>query len=174
MSTPKEIAARLELAREAAGLTQEQLEVEAGIGRGAYSNIKNGKREKPKAETIEKLARRLGVTVDWVMGGVGDGPTSNPTPAQAKRGANRTDIYTHRATAIELLRGKVDTETLEAAKVHQLKDAGDPDVREWMLKIYELDSLRKMDPKEHARGTEAARELDAPRDMAALKKGRKR
>ena len=64
------IGDRIKAAREAAGLTQQQLAdaVEAGGGRQQVSNWENSRRA-PRLETLERIAAACGVTPGWLMFG---------------------------------------------------------------------------------------------------------
>jgi transcriptional regulator with XRE-family HTH domain len=64
------IGDRIKAAREAAGLTQQQLAdaVEAGGGRQQVSNWENSRRA-PRRETLERIAEVLGTTPGRLMFG---------------------------------------------------------------------------------------------------------
>lgn len=61
---------RIKAAREAAGLTQQQLAdaVQAGGGQRQVSNWEGGRRT-PRRETLERIAEVLGVKAGWLMFG---------------------------------------------------------------------------------------------------------
>jgi transcriptional regulator with XRE-family HTH domain len=64
------IGDRIKAAREAAGLTQQQLSdaVSSGGGRQQVSNWEGGRRT-PRRETLERIAEVLGVKAGWLMFG---------------------------------------------------------------------------------------------------------
>ena len=68
---------RIRQAREAAGLTQEQLGRSAGVTRSAISQWETGTVDSVEAATLNRAARALGVSIDWLLSGapnaVGEG-----------------------------------------------------------------------------------------------------
>jgi transcriptional regulator with XRE-family HTH domain len=48
--------------------SQATLAYESGVMRARISDLERGKRQRPSAETLAKLARALGVSVDWLIG----------------------------------------------------------------------------------------------------------
>lgn len=64
------IGDRIKAAREAAGLTQQQLAdaVQAGGGRQQVSNWENSCRT-PRRDALERIAEACGVTPGWLMFG---------------------------------------------------------------------------------------------------------
>lgn len=69
---------RIRWAREAAGLRQEDLaEIAGGIDRAAVSAWESAdpdRRTKPRAQRLQAIASATGVTVDWLLSGIGTGP----------------------------------------------------------------------------------------------------
>lgn len=65
------IGARLKQARIEAGLSQEQAGKVAGVSKQSISLIESGRTADPKVSTLEPLARRLGVSIQWLMTGKG-------------------------------------------------------------------------------------------------------
>ena len=61
--------------REAAGISARELDRLASLGQGHSRLIEIGVRPNVEAETARKLAVALGVSLDWLIGGVGDPPT---------------------------------------------------------------------------------------------------
>jgi len=61
---------RLRQGRQKLNLTQEELASRAGISKGFLSEVENNARNL-SAENLMKLARELGVTLDYLMKGVG-------------------------------------------------------------------------------------------------------
>lgn len=64
------IGKRLARARKDQGLTQPALAQRAGVSKGAVGNIEAGMRV-GSARIVEALARALGVSVRWLVGGEG-------------------------------------------------------------------------------------------------------
>lgn len=88
------IAARLKLARSHAELTIRALASAAGVASSAITDTEIGNRI-PRADTIEKIARALGVSACWLAYGEGTVPrwasdTGNPSDdVAAKRAPSR-------------------------------------------------------------------------------------
>lgn len=72
---------RLERARIAAGLNRSQLAIRAGLNPSHVRLIEDGLRGDPSGTTLAKLAEVLGVSIDWLVRGVGEGPSAAP-PAE--------------------------------------------------------------------------------------------
>ncbi len=66
------LAARMKIARDASGLTQEDLEARTGIKQGTISKYECGEIAQPSAEKIIALARALGVDFEWLATGAGE------------------------------------------------------------------------------------------------------
>ena len=62
------IGINIAAARDAAGITQAELAAAIGVTSQAVSNWELDK-DIPKTENLLPLARRLGVTVDWILAG---------------------------------------------------------------------------------------------------------
>jgi transcriptional regulator with XRE-family HTH domain len=62
------LAARLAELRKAAGLSQPQLSFRTDVAINTISHIETGEETNPKLQTLEKLARGLGVTVHDLLG----------------------------------------------------------------------------------------------------------
>lgn len=58
---------RLKELREKRGLTQEQLADLSGVNQSAISFIENGTTASPKLDTLQKLARALGVSLEELV-----------------------------------------------------------------------------------------------------------
>ncbi|MGJ0190731.1 LexA family protein [Pantoea sp. RRHST58] len=67
---------RVAIARNASGLTQEQLANYAGIGRRQVAAYEAGT-SKPRKDVLVNLAAALGTTIDWLTSGKGDGPDTS-------------------------------------------------------------------------------------------------
>jgi transcriptional regulator with XRE-family HTH domain len=63
------LAVRLKRLREAAGLSQQDLAVAAGLSVGMVAQLEQGKRADPRVSTVAGLARVLGVTIDELVAG---------------------------------------------------------------------------------------------------------
>lgn len=87
------IAARLKLARSHAELTIRALASAAGVASSAITDTEIGNRI-PRADTIEKIARALGVSACWLAYGEGIAPrwtSDTMTPS-----SDVTDTRAHR------------------------------------------------------------------------------
>lgn len=67
MSTPVELHERIRIAREDAGLTQNQLAKLMEVSRPTVSEIEAGRR-KVSAEELGKMADLFGVSTEWLLG----------------------------------------------------------------------------------------------------------
>ena len=67
------IGGRISLARDAAGLTVEQIAAIAGVTSETWSNWENDRTE-PRANRLDMLARILQVNITWLLDGQGRGP----------------------------------------------------------------------------------------------------
>lgn len=72
---------RLAYAREAAGLNRSALALRAGLNPSHVRLIEEGDREHPSGTTLAKLAEALGVSLDWLVRGIGEGPTATDLAA---------------------------------------------------------------------------------------------
>jgi transcriptional regulator with XRE-family HTH domain len=72
------LADRLKLARDASGLTRAKCERRADVAAGTLVKLESGERENPTLSTLQALAGALGVSVEWLAFGSGDGPTEEP------------------------------------------------------------------------------------------------
>lgn len=82
------IAGRLKDARKHAEMTIRALASAAGVASSAITDTEIGQRI-PRADTLEKMARALGVTACWLAYGEGDAPPwaakAKPTERRARR-----------------------------------------------------------------------------------------
>lgn len=78
------ISDRLRTARKAAGLSTHALDRASGCVRGHTAQIESGKRS-PTAHTASKIARALGVTLDWLVNGDGRAPSERSLRAVGER-----------------------------------------------------------------------------------------
>ena len=65
---------RARAARVALGMTQVQIAERCGLPQGVVSRYERGEIEEPGATKMITLARALGVTVEWLTLGEGEGP----------------------------------------------------------------------------------------------------
>jgi ribosome-binding protein aMBF1 (putative translation factor) len=70
-SSQETMGDRLLRARTARGLGSRQLSEEAGLSDGTVSALETGRRGTPTIDTVEVLARALGVTPEWLAWGRG-------------------------------------------------------------------------------------------------------
>ena len=74
MSTSESLSVRLQRARSLSGVSARALSRLAGLAEGHVSLIE-ADRPKVEARTAAKLALALGVTMEWLVSGVGEGPS---------------------------------------------------------------------------------------------------
>jgi transcriptional regulator with XRE-family HTH domain len=72
---PSTFGARLRAAREASGLTQEKLAHETNVTTSSVSKYERDELTNPTVESVIALANRLDVSLDWLLRGVGRGPS---------------------------------------------------------------------------------------------------
>ena len=80
------VGVRLKLARDMRGLTMTEVVDEAGIAASTVNVIEKGQKQ-PRGDTVERLARALGVSRCWLA--YGDGPV--PDWTQGIAGLTRPD-----------------------------------------------------------------------------------
>lgn len=59
---------RLATLRQARGISQSALAKRAGLTRAAVSHLEAGTRTRPMADTVARLARALGVSIEELLG----------------------------------------------------------------------------------------------------------
>lgn len=64
------IGSRLRSARQRGGLTREALASRAGVSRAAIAQIESGRRQQLRPGTLFAVAKALGVTIDYLIGGL--------------------------------------------------------------------------------------------------------
>lgn len=79
------VGQRLKLARDKRGLTMAELGDRAGVGASTVNVIEKGNKQ-PRGDTVEKLARALGVSRCWLA--YGDGQPPDWTEAQSAEQAS--------------------------------------------------------------------------------------
>lgn len=88
MRTPTTIAARLRWARLAAGLEPRELSKRAGLKSSTHVGLIEAEfRRAPAGATIAKLARALGVSMEWLQTGDGVMPDRAALRAVTAKGA---------------------------------------------------------------------------------------
>lgn len=70
------IGGRLRLAREARGLTQEELARRVNVTASTVSKWEQGARANPQSRAMVAVAALLGVSLDWLLLGKGRGPAA--------------------------------------------------------------------------------------------------
>lgn len=76
---PTALSQRIREARAACGMTQQELARAAGVSSGILISRWECDAVEPSLRTLAKVASALGVRLDWLVTGVGQGP-SGPTP----------------------------------------------------------------------------------------------
>jgi len=67
---------RLKTARAASGLSARKLSKLAGLAEGHVAMIERGTVDDGSVQTIGKIAKALGVSLDWLVFGDGTGPSA--------------------------------------------------------------------------------------------------
>jgi transcriptional regulator with XRE-family HTH domain len=75
--TDDTIGGRISLARDAMGLTVEQISSIAGVTTETWTNWENDRSE-PRANRLDMLARILQTNIAWLLDGRGDMPGESP------------------------------------------------------------------------------------------------
>jgi len=126
------LGARLRQVRTEAQLSQEQAGQIAGVSKQAISHIENDRTKNPEAATLEPLARRLGVSLQWLMTGRGERAPASSDNSGVSRVETVVEPSTRSALASQTLR--IDPAILlEAETWAQIFEANDgggwPDLR---------------------------------------------
>lgn len=74
------LGGRIGRAREASGLTMEDMAAQLGVTQDTWDNWE-GDREEPRANRLAMLAGFLNVSPSWLLYGVGESPTLDTTSA---------------------------------------------------------------------------------------------
>lgn len=79
MGSPKHegLSCRLRAARERGAISAYKLDQLANLTIGHVYAIERGARANMEVKTAEKLARTLGVSLDWLIAGTGDAPSES-------------------------------------------------------------------------------------------------
>jgi transcriptional regulator with XRE-family HTH domain len=80
MATPSAFGVRLRRARRLAGLSPTVLSRAVGKARDVVRQIEIGLIQKPNVELAARLAKELGVTLDWLASGIGAPPRKAAEP----------------------------------------------------------------------------------------------
>lgn len=75
------LAQRLHDTRKLADVPGADLGTWAGLSKGTVSMIESGNRADPSGSTVEKLARALGVSTDYLLSGKGAAPSKKQVVA---------------------------------------------------------------------------------------------
>jgi transcriptional regulator with XRE-family HTH domain len=67
-----DMAARVRVARQRAGMTQSQLADRVGVTRGAVANWEVSERPKPNVSNLIEVANTTDVSIEWLATGRGD------------------------------------------------------------------------------------------------------
>lgn len=150
MSMPErsvtEIGKRIKLRRDELGLSSRDVERIGGLANGMCSKIERGKSTRPAADTLQKYAKALDVTVEWLVGlEQGSSPTKvgDPWPVDV------ADKYPSRARACAICRYELEIDKRAIDYVAGLSrdtiDGGleDPGAEYWVRRIFaQVDVLR--------------------------------
>jgi transcriptional regulator with XRE-family HTH domain len=79
------IGGRIKELREAAGMTQQQLAVKAGISLSNLSQIEQGKKDDPRLSTLVAVADVPSVSLDLLAGRTWPGPPRESLPLKKPR-----------------------------------------------------------------------------------------
>ncbi|MGR3541557.1 MAG: helix-turn-helix domain-containing protein [Hasllibacter sp.] len=88
---------RLAFARDVAGLDQKALSERLGVKRGTVARWEDDVDE-PRANRLQMLSGLLGVSMRWLLTGVGDGPAADEAPADLAE--TLTELRALRAEAL--------------------------------------------------------------------------
>lgn len=81
METPSDMAGRLRVLLDYSGLDQSALSLLAGLAPAHVNMILRGKIAQPSGKTLASLCDVLGVSLDWLMRGVGAAPDEDSVRA---------------------------------------------------------------------------------------------
>jgi len=130
MTDMNSIADRVRHARESIGITQGKLAKGVGVSRAAISQIENGMTKYPRPETLVRIARYLGTSIEWLVLGESEKssennglyinvpllvtPDGNPVQAYVDQVANQPDVMLH-TSLVSRLCTSVDSARLVVA-----------------------------------------------------------
>lgn len=75
------IGSRLKAARELGGISARELDRLAGLSEGYSAMIESGARPDPGSNVSRQLAATLGLSLDWLISGIGPSPTAKTAVA---------------------------------------------------------------------------------------------
>jgi transcriptional regulator with XRE-family HTH domain len=78
--------------RSLSGLTASDLSELCGLSRTHLSLIENGSRSDPKGSTLSSIAKTLGVSVAYLIDGIGDEPTEAAVAAAVATARSHDDL----------------------------------------------------------------------------------
>ncbi len=82
----KTIGERIFEARKMSGLSAALLGEKAGLSKAIVSMLEGGQRENPHVNTVSAIAKVLGVSVEWLISGIGPEPKSEAVRATVAAG----------------------------------------------------------------------------------------
>ena len=127
---------RVATARKAAGLTQEQLAAQTDIPVRQIAVYENGD-ALPRHKSTNLLAVAMGVTLEWLATGAGDGPVIEPAPpTRASQRAVRVETPTGKL-GMDQWNEIVETACNDAYHVFEDSDSTPTDVIEYMKVIFQ-------------------------------------
>lgn len=99
MSEPSELGRRLRETREAAGIPASALGVAAGASRDFVRQVEEGLIARPSLALVAGVAEVLGVSLDWLVSGRGEGPGAQELESALDR--VRNEVLRRQAEADE-------------------------------------------------------------------------
>lgn len=81
-TSAESLSSRLRVAREAGGISARELDrLARGRSDGLAAQIESGRKPSPEASTAGEYARALGVSLDWLISGIGQPPSEKKVRA---------------------------------------------------------------------------------------------
>jgi transcriptional regulator with XRE-family HTH domain len=124
------IGERVRLARTRAGLGVNQLERACHLGKGVISNIENGRRPNPDAETLRLIAEATSHQFTWLAFGEGPEKRGDTEPPPSR--------WPGLEQAIEMLSAELSPRVVEVGRRMGAACPVDLDVTEWILVLRNL------------------------------------
>lgn len=93
------LASRLQTLREYSGMSARVLSELAGLRPSHFTLLESGERPHPSAETVVRIARILGTSVEWLVTGEGRAPTQREVYAAtsaARSAVSNDNVTNHR------------------------------------------------------------------------------
>jgi len=110
---PKSLGQVLKAERTRAGLSQSELADSTGLASNHIARLERGEKAFPRFDTVAKLAKELGLSLDWIAAECGLGPKRQPS-ARALRMVLKavTDALARQGqTSSDLQRAQTELET---------------------------------------------------------------